>query len=122
MEDTFAKVEELVGNLKEYAANRADEVKLNTAEKTAKLMSYLIAITIITAMVLFFILFMALALSVYLGQLLGGLQWGLLITGGLLLLLIFLLWVLRARVLQYPIMNALLRQLYNQQDEEDEQD
>lgn len=122
MEETFARVEELVENLKEYAGNRADQVKLNTAEKTAKLMSYLIAITIIAALVLFFILFMAMALAVYLGQLLGGLQWGLLITGGMLLLLIFLLWVLRTHFLQYPIMNALLRQLYHQQEEEDEED
>lgn len=123
MEQTFTKAEELVAHLKEYANNRADQIKLSTSEKTAKLLSWLIAVGVIVVLVVFFILFAGIALSIYMGEVLGAAYWGYLFTGGVLLLLALLLWSFRARLLQYPIMNAMIQQLFTKEEEaEDEED
>lgn len=123
MEQTFSKVEELAEHLKEYASNRADQIKLSTSEKTAKLFSWLIAIGVIVALVVFIILFAAIALSLYMSEVFGAVYWGFLFTGGILLLMALLLWLFRAQLLQYPIMNALIKQLFTKDEEaEDEED
>lgn len=120
MEKIFSKAEEMVEHVKEYVNNRTDQLKLNTSEQTAKLLSYLIATGIITAMVIFFVLFAGVALSLFLGEVLGKPYWGFLITGGFLLLLAWLLWVFRRSVLQYPIMNGLIQQLFKSEEENDD--
>lgn len=123
MEQTLEKAEALAEHLKEYANNRINQVKLSTSEKTAKLISYMLAIGIIAALFVFFILFAAVALSLYMGKILGALYWGFLFTGGVLLLLCALLWMFKTQLLQYPIMNALLQQLFTREkEEEDEED
>jgi len=123
MQQTFSKAEELVEHLKEYANNRADQIKLSTSEKTAKLFSWLIAVGVIVALVVFFILFAAVALSIFMGEVFGAAYWGFLFTGGVLLLLALLLWMFRAQLLQYPIMNAMIKQLFTKdEEEEDEED
>jgi Putative Actinobacterial Holin-X, holin superfamily III len=123
MEQTFSKAEELVEHLKEYANNRADQIKLSTSEKTAKLFSWLIAIGVIVALVVFFILFAAVALSLYMGEVFGAAYWGFLFTGAVLLLMALLLWMFRAQLLQYPIMTAMIQQLFTKDEEaEDEED
>ena len=122
MEQVFSKAEEMAEHIKEYINNRTDQLKLNTSEQTAKLLSYLIATGIITALVIFFILFTWVALSLFLGELLGKTYWGFLITGSFLLLLAWLLWVFRRPVLQYPIMNALIQQLFKSEEENDDED
>jgi Flp pilus assembly protein TadB len=122
MEQTFSKAEELVAHLKEYANNRADQIKLSTSEKTAKLLSWLIAVGVIVALVVFFILFAGIALSIYMGEVLGAAYWGYLFTGGVLLLLALLLWLFRARLLQYPIMNAMIQQLFTKEEEAEDEE
>lgn len=123
MEQIFSKAEQLAEHLKEYANNRADQIKLSTSEKTAKLFSWIIALGVIVALVVFFILFAAVALSLYMGEVFGAVYWGFLFTGGVLLLMALLLWILRTQILQYPIMNALIKQLFTKEEEaEDEED
>ncbi len=123
MEQTFSKAEELVEHLKEYANNRVDQIKLSTSEKTAKLFAWLIAVGVIVVLVVFFILFAAVALSLYMGEVFGAIYWGFLFTGGVLLLLALLLWMFRAQLLQYPIRNAMIQQLFTKDEEaEDEED
>ena len=43
MEKTFAKVEELVGNVKEYVNTRIESVKFNAAEKSSIVIANVVA-------------------------------------------------------------------------------
>ena len=122
MEQAFAKAEELAEHVKEYVNNRIDQLKLSSAEKTAKLMSYFIAVLVVVLLVVFFILFGAVALSLYMGEVFGAVYWGFLFTGGLLLLFAWITGVFRKTILQFPIMNALIQQLFTENEEDDEDD
>jgi ABC-type uncharacterized transport system fused permease/ATPase subunit len=120
MEETFAKTEELARHIKEYINNRIDAVKLNTAEKSSKLAATVIA-SVVTAMFFFtFLFFASTALAFVFARLTGALSWGFLIVGGIYLLLGIVIWLLKDRILQLPIMNALLRQLFKDEENEDE--
>lgn len=122
MEQAFSTAEELAQHLKEYANNRMDQVKLSTAETTAKVLSVMIAVFIVVMLVAFFLLFAAVALSIFMGEVLGGIYRGFLFTGGLLLLLAGITWVFRKAILQFPIMNALIQQLFTTNEDDDEDD
>jgi ABC-type multidrug transport system fused ATPase/permease subunit len=122
MEQAFSKAEELAQHLKEYADNRVDQIKLSSAGKTAKLMSYMIAVLVVVMFIIFFLLFAAVALSIFMGEVFGTMYWGFLFTGGLLLLLAAITWVFRKAILEFPIMNALIQQLFTKMEAEDEDD
>jgi hypothetical protein len=120
MEDTFAKAEELAAHVKEYVNNRIDAAKLTTAEKSSKLAATVIASVVVAMFFIIFLFFASTALAFVFSQLTGALSWGFLIVGGSYLLLGAIVWLLRDRILQLPIMNALLRQLFT--DDEDDED
>ncbi|HEX4956610.1 MAG TPA: hypothetical protein VFV46_00415 [Lacibacter sp.] len=122
MEQAFTKAEQLATHIKEYANNRIDQLKLSSAEKTAQIMSYLIAVLVVVLLVVFFMLFGAIALSIYMGEIFGAMYWGFLFTGGLLLLFALLTWVFRKTILQFPIMNSIIQQLFTENEEDDEDD
>ena len=107
--------------LKEYINNRMDAVKLNTAEKSSKLLATVIASVVVAMFFITFLFFASTALAFVFSRLTGALSWGFLIVGGIYLLLGVLVWLLKDRILQLPIMNALLRQLFTDEDDyEDE--
>ena len=119
MEDTFAKAEELAGHLKEYINNRMDAVKLNAAEKSSKLAATVIASVVVAMFFISFLFFASTALAFVFSRLTGELWLGFLIVSAIYLLLGVLVWLLKDRLLQLPIMNALLKQLFAD-DEDDE--
>ena len=120
MEDTFAKAEDLAEHVKEYINNRMDAVKLNAAEKSSKLAATVIASVVVAMFFITFLFFASTALAFVFSKLTGELWLGFLIVGGIYLLLGAVVWLLRDRILQLPIMNALLQQLFT--DDEDEED
>lgn len=121
MEDTFAKAEELTEHVKEYINNRMAAVKLNIAEKSSKLAATVIASVVAALFFFIFLIFASTALAFVFSRLTGALSWGFLIVAGIYLLLGALVWLLKDRILQLPIMNALLRQLFtDEKDDEDE--
>ena len=121
MEETFVKAEELAEHVKEYINNRMDAAKLNTAEKSSKLLATVIASVVVAMFFITFLFFASTALAFVFSRLTGALSWGFLIVGGIYLLLGVLVWLLKDRILQLPIMNALLRQLFTDEDDyEDE--
>jgi hypothetical protein len=119
MEKAFARAEELAGNIKEYVNNRLRMVKLSAAEKASKVAANFIALTITMVIMLFFIVFASLALAFVLGEWTGKLYWGFLIVAGLYLLFAAIIWIAKAKLLQLPIMNSLLQQLYSEEEEEE---
>lgn len=124
MEQTWTKAEELGKTIREYVNNRTDQLKLTAAEKTAALVSLLIAAVVIAVFFVFAVLFLAIALSVYMGEVFGALYYGFLFTAAVILFFGVIVWMFRKQMIQYPLMNGLLKQLFAQeeQEEEDEED
>jgi hypothetical protein len=120
MEQTWTKAEELGKTIREYVNNRTDQLKLTAAEKTAALVSLLIAAVVIAVFFVFAVLFLAIALSVYMGEVFGALYYGFLFTAAVILFFGVIVWMFRKQMIQYPLMNGLLKQLFAQEEEEEE--
>lgn len=124
MEQTWTKAEELGKTIREYINNRTDQLKLTAAEKTAVLIPLLLAAMIIAVFFVFAVLFLAIALSVYMGEVFGALYYGFLFTAAVILVLGMIVWMFRKQMIQYPLMNALLKHLFTEEEreEDDEED
>lgn len=120
MEKVFANAEELAGTIKEYINNRIASVKLNTAEKSAAVIANIIAGTIVTLFFLLCLIMASIALALILGNWIGIVWLGFLIIAGIFLLTGIIVWKTRVNLIRLRIMNALLKQLFNT--EEDEED
>lgn len=114
----FTKAEDLFSHIKEYVNNRVESAKLDMADKTSRVVSRLIAFSLILLLSLFFVFFASIAFAQVIGIWTGKLYWGLLITGGIYLLIAFIVWVGKDRLLRLPIMNAILRELFNEKNNE----
>ena len=119
MEETFAKVEELAAHVNEYVSNRIALIKLNTAEKSSKVLSVIIAIAIAMMVMVFFIVFASIALAYVFAKWTGELYWGFLIVAGIYLLLGLWVWVRKEKILRMRFMNTMLHQLFKEENEED---
>lgn len=119
MEKTFAKVEELADNIKEYVNTRIDAVKLNAAERSSSIIANIVAGLIVLAVFMLFFLFCSIALAFGLGGLIGKTWAGFLIVAGLYLIIGIVVWTARVKIIQLPVMNALIKQLFREDDEED---
>ncbi|MFM6924489.1 MAG: phage holin family protein [Ferruginibacter sp.] len=119
MEKAFEKIEELADNIKQYVNNRVDAVKLTAAEKSSAIIANLIAGLIVATVFMFFIVFASIALSLLLGNWIGSTWAGFLIVAGLYLLTGMIVWTAREKIIRLPIMNALIKQLFGEEDEED---
>ncbi len=123
MEKAFAKAEELATAVKEYVDTRLDAVKLSVAEKVSALLANLLAGMVVVLVFLCFVFFGSIALALLLGSWLGAWWLGFLIVAGIYLLLGLITWLARGRLIRIPIMNAMIRQLFNRLEyEEDEND
>ena len=118
MKDTFARVEEMTAHVKEYVNNRMASVKLSAAEKSSKLIANVIALVVVLVVFALFIVFAGIALAFAFARLTGEFYWGFLIVAGIYLLLGILVWQVKEKIIQLPIMNTMLQQLFKE-DEED---
>jgi hypothetical protein len=119
MEKAFAKVEELADTVKDYVNTRIESAKLNIAEKSSAVIANLVAGLIVVSFFMLFFLFGSIALAFGLGEWIGKTWSGFLIVAGLYLLIGLVVWTARVKIIQLPIMNALIKQLFGEEDEED---
>lgn len=119
MENTFTKAEELAGNIKAYINNRVNAAKLSIAEKTSALIANLAAGALAVFVFLLFVIFGGISLSFGLAEWIGKTWAGFLIVAFFYLLLGIIVWKLRKRIIQLPVMNALIQQLFEKDHEED---
>lgn len=119
MEKVFAKAEELADNIKEYVNTRIEAVKLNAAEKSSAVIANLVAGLIVVTFFMLFFLFGSIALAIGLSEWIGKAWAGFLIVAGLYLLIGIIVWTARVKIIQLPVMNALIKQLFGEDDEED---
>ena len=113
-EDTF------VEQVKEYVNTRIAQLKLSFAEKTSKVMSVMIAVVISALVFSLFLVLISIAGAMAIGQWLESPWLGFVIVGGVILVVGLVLWVSKDRLIGKPIMNALIKVIFDK--EEDEKD
>ena len=111
------KIERLVSNVKEYAEERMNLIMLNLQEKTAKSIASTASVLIVIVLGIFTLAFLSFALAWFIGQMLEQPYLGFLIVGGVYLIAGILLWVNRVRWIGFPVMNAFIKSIAD--DDED---
>ncbi len=120
MESAFAKAEELAGTIKEYVNTKIESAKLNAAEKSSAIIANTIAGLVASVVFILFMAFCGIALSLSIGAWLGKLWAGFLIVAFLYLLIAMIIWFARGKIIRLPIINALIRQLFNTPDDDED--
>jgi len=118
MEQDFNNAETFVDQVKEYVNNRLAQLKLSFAEKTSKVMAVMVAVLLSALVFFLFLLLICIAGAIALGQWLESFWLGFVIEGGIVLIVGCILWIFKDRIIRKPIMNALIHQLFKN-DEED---
>jgi len=118
MNETFEKVEGLTQHVREYINTKVELTKLRLAEKTSLVIGNMIALCIVVVILLFVILFGSIAGAWALSDLLGKPYSGFLIVAGVYLLLGILVWVGRHRLIRFPVMNAIVKMLHKNDDDD----
>jgi len=116
MNDTFEKIEGITEHVRDYIATRIEVVKLEIAEKTSLVMGNLIAGAVVALLFLFVIVFGSLAGAWALSDWIGKRYSGFLIVAGFYLLLAVIIWFARARLIRFPVMNAIIKLLHKKED------
>ena len=122
MSDVLEKAESLAAHLKEYVNLKLDVVKLSIAEKTSALLANLFAGIIVGVLLLFVIVFGGIAGALALSAWIGKPYAGFLVVAGLFLLIAGITWLAKGKLIRFPIMNAIIEQLYQNEKQEDEKD
>jgi protein-S-isoprenylcysteine O-methyltransferase Ste14 len=122
MEKIFSRAEELADTAKEYINSRIESAKLGVAEKSSAIIANLVAGAVALSVFFFFLLFAGFALSFALGEWLGKTWAGFLITALIYLLLGIITWSARTKLIRLPVMNAMIRQLFNKETEEENEE
>lgn len=121
MSDAFSKVEELTEHIKEYVNNRVDSLKLSIAERLSNVVADMIAGAVAAVVFLFFLVFVSLAGAYALSLWLDRMYAGFLIVGGFYLLMAMVVWLTRERLIRIPVMNNIIRQLFKEEGEDDDE-
>lgn len=122
MSEDFNKIESLLGQAKEYVNTRIAQLKLAVAEKLSKTIATVVA-GLIAALVFFlFIVFAGIAAAIALGQWTGMMWLGFLIIAAVYLILTIIVWKAKNRLLAIPIMNSIIKNLFDEEEEKDEKD
>ena len=111
------KIERLVSDVKEYAEERMNLIMLNVQEKTAKAIAGTASFLILIVLGVFTLAFLSFALAWFLGQVLHQPYLGFLIVAGVYILIAVLLWSNRVKWIGFPVMNAFLKNIAD--DDED---
>jgi len=111
------KIERLVSNVKDYAEERMNLIMLTLQEKTAKAIAGTASVLILIVLGVFTLAFLSFALAWFIGQMLEQPYLGFLIVGGVYLLTGIILWVNRVKWIGFPVMNAFLKNIAD--DDED---
>ena len=120
MSEELNKIEELVNRLKAYLNTRLSQLKLSTAEKTASVLTVLIAVLLAALVFFLFFTMVCIGIALLIGTWLQNYWLGFFIVSGLILVVGGWGWLTRDRWLRIPIMNLLIGALFK--DEENEKD
>lgn len=121
MESVFAKTEELVDDVKEYIDVRIETAKLAVAEKTSMVIANAAAGLAVLIAFIFFWMLLVTGLSILIGIWVGSTWAGFMIMAIVCLITAAIIWSVRKRLIQMPVMNSLINILFSKHidDEED---
>ena len=117
MED-FKRIEDLVDHVKEYVHVRVDETRLGLAERSSGVISSLIVGGVLTGIFAMAFFFVFAAAALLLGRMLEDLVMGCLIVAAFLGFAGLIVWWSRQRLIRIPIMNAILDELFKNDNHE----
>lgn len=115
----FSKIEEFADHIKEYVNTKIRLAKLQFAEKSSGLIANIITAIIVAMVFFFFFLFTGFAAAYALSAWIGATWAGFLIIAFIYLLAGFIIFKSKDKLLRIPIMNAIIRQLFSKDDEEE---
>ena len=111
------KVEQLVGNLKEYAETRFDIAVLNTQDKVTDVLSTIASMAVVGLLAMLIIFFSSVGAAWYVGQLLHNPSLGFFCVAGFYLIVAIIFYVNRDSWVKLPVINSLLKKInINEQD------
>lgn len=116
MDNIATNVELLYDKAKKYVDTSIDLLRLNAVDKTADVMSSLIARIIIVMIVAMFTLFINIGISLYIGKLIGAYYLGFVIISTFYLLLAILLYFYSNRFIKIPLTNLIIIKLLKTKD------
>ncbi|MES2240047.1 MAG: hypothetical protein V4497_07280 [Bacteroidota bacterium] len=111
METIATNIELLYEKAKDYAEINIELAKLNAVDKTADMVSSLLARLLVIMVVAIFVLFLSIAFSLYLGELLGKEYLGFLVVSGAYLILAIILHYNRDKIIKAPLTNVVIAKL-----------
>jgi predicted membrane metal-binding protein len=108
----YEKFSEIFTHVENYIEARVSLLKLDLAEKSAKMLSLMIGLLILGFVLTTTFLFFLISIALFLGEILGSysLSFGL-ITLLMIVLVVFLI-LYRTQLIESPIANAIIRKLY----------
>jgi uncharacterized membrane protein YqjE len=118
MEKVFSKAEHLASSIKEYVITRIESAKFKAAEKSSAVIANILAAIIVVIIFFFFLGLASVALAFGLGVWIGKTWAGFLLVACLYLLIGIVAWTARGRIIRLPVMNALIKLLFRNNDEE----
>ena len=118
MEKALATAEELIVTIKEYANTSVEIIKLNAAEKITGITANVLTVLIVSVVFVFFIGFASIGLAIVLSEWIGKAWAGFFIVSSLYLLIGLILWTARKSIIQMPVTNALIQQIFKNDDED----
>ena len=117
MAQNFNDTESLVDEAKEYLNTRLAQLKLSFAEKTSKIAALMIAV-LMSALVFFLVLVLiSVAGAIVIGNWLENYWLGFLVIAAVILLAGLILWFAKDRLLRIPVMNALIKVMFDKDEE-----
>jgi len=117
--DDFKKMEDLVDHVREYVHVRVDEARLGAADRIAGVISSLIAVGMLAAILAIAFVFVFIGMAFLVSYLLNDFILGFVVVGVFLVLLGFILWWSRRRLIRIPITNIILDELTKNKTEND---
>jgi hypothetical protein len=110
--NAFGKADELVDHLKEYIHNHISLLKLQAAAKTSKVIATLVAAGLLAGLLLFFMMFVGIAAALVISKWIGEWYVGFAVVSGLYLILSFVIWNSKEKLIRIPLMKKILEQLF----------
>jgi hypothetical protein len=116
MESILEKLGSLAGDVKEYIDNRITLLKLEAVERASKLIALIIAVAALAVFVFLFLMFVGLVAAVLISNWTGLAYMGYLVVALGYVLFGMLLWRKKEKLIRIPLMNAILKQIFSDED------
>lgn len=114
------KYQDFTHKAKDYIKTRYDLLKLELLEKTSRILSVLIMIIISLFLVLGALIYFSFALVSWMETVFGSMIPGFLIIGGVFLIILFLVYIFREKILINPLIRAISKILFEEKESGDD--